>query len=109
MDDAKAAELIKILIQQKTTLIPAFTQKAPGLPTGWSRVRTASQAAVCRSVPDGLLSRAPCTGDSVELPGSAGPSAGRGGGQTARVQERTAFPPDVRRSRRPCADWHGRW
>jgi imidazolonepropionase-like amidohydrolase len=37
MDEAKAAELIKILVQQKTALIPSFIQKAPGLPTGWDR------------------------------------------------------------------------
>ena len=37
MDDAKAADLIKVLVQQKTALIPAFIQKAPGLPTGWNR------------------------------------------------------------------------
>jgi imidazolonepropionase-like amidohydrolase len=37
MDEAKAAELIKVLVQQKTAVIPSFIQKAPGLPTGWSR------------------------------------------------------------------------
>jgi hypothetical protein len=37
MDDAKAADLIKVLVQQKTALIPAFLQKAPGLPQAWSR------------------------------------------------------------------------
>jgi imidazolonepropionase-like amidohydrolase len=37
MDDAKAADFIKILVQQKTALIPAFLQKAPGLSGGWSR------------------------------------------------------------------------
>ena len=37
MDEAKAAELIKVLVQQKTALVPSFIQKAPGLPTGWSR------------------------------------------------------------------------
>ncbi len=37
MDEAKAADLIKVLVQQKTALIPSFIQKAPGLPTGWSR------------------------------------------------------------------------
>jgi hypothetical protein len=37
MDDAKAADLIKVLVQQKTALIPAFIQKAPGLPNGWNR------------------------------------------------------------------------
>ncbi len=37
MDEAKAADLIKLLVQQKTALIPSFIQKAPGLPTGWDR------------------------------------------------------------------------
>jgi hypothetical protein len=37
MDEAKAADLIKVLVQQKTALIPSFIQKAPGLPTGWNR------------------------------------------------------------------------
>jgi hypothetical protein len=37
MDEAKAADLIKILVAQKTALVPAFIQKAPGLPTGWLR------------------------------------------------------------------------
>jgi hypothetical protein len=37
MDEAKAADLIKVLVQQKTALIPSFIQKAPGFPTGWSR------------------------------------------------------------------------
>ncbi len=37
MDDAKAADLIRVLVAQKTALVPAFIQKAPGLPTGWSR------------------------------------------------------------------------
>lgn len=37
MDEAKAAEMIKVLVEQKTALIPSFIQKAPGLPTGWSR------------------------------------------------------------------------
>ena len=37
MDDAKTADLIKVLVQQKTGLVPAFIQKAPGLPAGWSR------------------------------------------------------------------------
>jgi len=37
MDEAKAADLIKVLVQQKTALVPAFLQKAPGLPQGWSR------------------------------------------------------------------------
>ena len=37
MDEAKAAEMIKVLVQQKTALIPSFIQKAPGLPTGWNR------------------------------------------------------------------------
>jgi imidazolonepropionase-like amidohydrolase len=36
MNEAKAADLIKVLVQQKTALIPSFIQKAPGLPTGWS-------------------------------------------------------------------------
>jgi imidazolonepropionase-like amidohydrolase len=37
MDEAKAADLIKLLVQQKTALVPSFIQKAPGLPAGWSR------------------------------------------------------------------------
>ena len=37
MDEAKAADLIKLLVQQKTALIPSFIQKAPGVPTGWNR------------------------------------------------------------------------
>ena len=37
MDEARAADLIKVLVQQKTALIPSFIQKAPGLPVGWSR------------------------------------------------------------------------
>jgi hypothetical protein len=37
MDEAKAADLIKVLVQQKTAVIPSFIQKAPGLPGGWSR------------------------------------------------------------------------
>lgn len=37
MDEAKAADLITLLVQQKTALIPSFIQKAPGVPTGWNR------------------------------------------------------------------------
>ncbi len=37
LDEQKAAELIKVLVQQKTALVPAFIQKAPGLPQGWAR------------------------------------------------------------------------
>ena len=37
MDEAKAKDLIRILVERKTALVPAFIQKAPGLPTGWSR------------------------------------------------------------------------
>jgi imidazolonepropionase-like amidohydrolase len=37
MDEDKAKDLIRILVQSKTALVPAFIQKAPGLPTGWSR------------------------------------------------------------------------
>ena len=37
MDEAKAKDLIRILVDRKTALIPAFIQKAPGIPTGWSR------------------------------------------------------------------------
>jgi imidazolonepropionase-like amidohydrolase len=37
MDDAKARDLIRILVENKTALIPAFIQKAPGLPPAWSR------------------------------------------------------------------------
>lgn len=37
MDEAKAADLIKVLVQQRTALIPSFIQKAPGLPSGWPR------------------------------------------------------------------------
>jgi imidazolonepropionase-like amidohydrolase len=37
MDEAKAKDLIRILVERKTALIPAFIQKAPGIPTGWSR------------------------------------------------------------------------
>ena len=37
MDEEKAKDLIRILVQSKTALVPAFIQKAPGLPTGWSR------------------------------------------------------------------------
>jgi hypothetical protein len=37
MDEAKAADLIKVFVQQKTAAVPAFTQKAPGLPKGWAK------------------------------------------------------------------------
>jgi imidazolonepropionase-like amidohydrolase len=37
MDEAKAKDLIRILVEKKTALVPAFIQKAPGIPTGWSR------------------------------------------------------------------------
>ena len=37
MDEAKAKDLIRLLVEKKTALVPAFIQKAPGLPTGWSR------------------------------------------------------------------------
>jgi len=37
MDEAKAKELIRLLVEKKVALIPAFIQKVPGLPTGWSR------------------------------------------------------------------------
>jgi imidazolonepropionase-like amidohydrolase len=37
MDEAKAKDLIRILVEKKTALIPAFIQKAPGIPTGWNR------------------------------------------------------------------------
>jgi hypothetical protein len=37
MDEAKAKDFIRILVERKTALIPAFIQKAPGIPTGWSR------------------------------------------------------------------------
>ena len=37
MDEEKAKDLIRILVERKTALVPAFIQKAPGLPTGWSR------------------------------------------------------------------------
>lgn len=37
MDDTKAKELIQVLVEKKAALIPAFIQKAPGLPTGWTR------------------------------------------------------------------------
>ncbi|MEP7310210.1 MAG: amidohydrolase family protein [Acidobacteriota bacterium] len=43
MDEAKAADLIKVLVQQKTALIPAFNQKAPGLPKGWPRFEAQSR------------------------------------------------------------------
>jgi hypothetical protein len=29
--------MVKLLAARKTALIPAFIQKAPGLPSGWSR------------------------------------------------------------------------
>jgi imidazolonepropionase-like amidohydrolase len=32
MDEAKAKDLIRILVEKKTALVPAFIQKAPGLP-----------------------------------------------------------------------------
>jgi len=37
MDEAKARDLIRLLVESKTALVPAFIQKAPGLPAGWSR------------------------------------------------------------------------
>jgi imidazolonepropionase-like amidohydrolase len=37
MDDVRAKELIQVLVEKKVALIPAFIQKAPGLPTGWSK------------------------------------------------------------------------
>jgi imidazolonepropionase-like amidohydrolase len=37
MDEVRAKELIQVLVEKKVALIPAFIQKAPGLPTGWSR------------------------------------------------------------------------
>ena len=37
MDETKAADLIKVLVQSKTALVPNFIQKAPGLPKGWSK------------------------------------------------------------------------
>jgi imidazolonepropionase-like amidohydrolase len=37
MDEAKAADLIRVLVEQQTALIPSFIQKAPGLPTAWDR------------------------------------------------------------------------
>src|SRR5262249_33091991 len=37
MDERKAADLIKILVQSKTALVPNFFQKASGLPKSWSR------------------------------------------------------------------------
>ena len=37
MDEAKAADLVRTVVQQKTALIPAFGQKAPGLASGWPR------------------------------------------------------------------------
>jgi hypothetical protein len=38
LDDAKTADMVKLLAARKTALIPAFIQKAPGLPSGWSRI-----------------------------------------------------------------------
>src|SRR6185295_9209587 len=37
MDEAKAKDLVRILLERKTALVPAFIQKAPGLPNGWNR------------------------------------------------------------------------
>jgi hypothetical protein len=37
MDEVRAKELIQVLVEKKVALIPAFIQKAPGLPTGWSK------------------------------------------------------------------------
>jgi imidazolonepropionase-like amidohydrolase len=37
MDEAKAADLIRVLVEQRTALIPTFIQKAPGLPSAWDR------------------------------------------------------------------------
>ena len=37
MDEAKATDLIHVLVDHKTTLVPAFLQKAPGLPQAWQR------------------------------------------------------------------------
>ncbi len=37
MDEAKAADLIRVLVDQRTALVPTFIQKAPGLPSGWDR------------------------------------------------------------------------
>src|SRR5262245_41373190 len=37
MDERKAADLIKILVQTRTALVPNFFQKAPGLPKRWTR------------------------------------------------------------------------
>jgi len=37
LDDAKAADMLKLLAAHKTALIPAFIQKAPGLSSVWSR------------------------------------------------------------------------
>jgi imidazolonepropionase-like amidohydrolase len=37
MDEEKAKDLIRILVDSKTALIPAFIQKAPGLPAAWGR------------------------------------------------------------------------
>ena len=43
IDEAKAAELVKVFVQQKTALIPAFNQKAPGLPSNWARFELQSR------------------------------------------------------------------
>jgi len=43
IDDAKATDLIRVLVQQKTALIPAFNQKAPGLPSNWARFELQSR------------------------------------------------------------------
>ena len=43
MDEAKAADLIKLFVQQKTALIPAFNQKAPGLQSNWARFELQSR------------------------------------------------------------------
>jgi hypothetical protein len=43
MDEAKAADLIKLFLQQKTALIPAFNQKAPGLQSNWARFELQSR------------------------------------------------------------------
>jgi imidazolonepropionase-like amidohydrolase len=37
MDEAKAADLIRVLVERRTALIPSFIQKAPGMPSGWDR------------------------------------------------------------------------
>lgn len=43
IDETRAADLIKVLVQQKTALIPAFNQKAPGLPSNWERFELQSR------------------------------------------------------------------